>query len=186
MGVVFRQSAKGAMVTLIGAGLGFVTLFFVATYFLTPAQVGLTRLFAEVATLIGGIALMGMQSSVVRYYPHFRTEDGGDKGFLWWVLLVPLVGFLVFGTLYVLFREPLTLYFGKNDNGTLYGRYFLVALPLMLAIMYQTVLEVYASVKQRVAVPKAIREVVLRLLLLLAYCVYGLGEYRLALSWCFL
>lgn len=36
--------------------------------------------------------------------------------------------------------------------------YFLVALPLMLAIMYQTVLEVYASVKRRVAVLKAIGE----------------------------
>jgi len=43
MGVVIRQSFKGTILTYIGAVLGFITQFFVATKFLEPDVIGMTK-----------------------------------------------------------------------------------------------------------------------------------------------
>lgn len=176
MGVIFRQSAKGTIVTLVGAAIGFLSTFFIATKLLTPEEVGLTRVLVEVATLMSGLALLATQSSAVRYYPFFQTPDGGDRGFLRWLILVPAVGFLIFSAIYLIFQAPFTAYFAENDSSGLFGRYYFVVLPLVLFIMYQTISEVYSSLKQRVAVPKFVREVLLRILLIIAYLLYGFTQ----------
>lgn len=174
MGVVFRQSLKGTIVNLFGAGLGFVTTFFVVTRLLSPAEIGLTRVLVEAATLVSGYALLATNSSAIRYYPYFRTDDGRDKGFFRLIILIPFIGVLLFGGLYLLFREPLIQYFSPDDGGDhLFRSYYYVVLPLTLFILYQTVLEVYCSLRQRIVVPKMSREVLLRLLLLVAYVAYG-------------
>lgn len=174
MGVVFRQSIQGTIASLIGAGIGFVSTFFIITQVLTPEEIGLTRVLVEAAILIGGWALLGTQSSAIRYYPAFRTTDGGDKGFLKILLLIPLVGFSFFSLIYVLFRDSLIEYFSRSDGAdSLFARYYLLVLPLMLFIMYQTLMEVYCSLRQQIFIPKSLREVVLRILLLILYVVYG-------------
>lgn len=162
--------------TLFGALIGFITTFFIITRYLSPEEIGLTRVLTEAATLIGGFALLATQSSSVRYYPHFQTNDGRDGGFLKIILLIPLVGLLIFGSLYLVLKEPLIEYFSPEHNqNSLFGRYYYYVLPLMLFIMYQTLLEVYCSLKQRIAQPKAFREVLLRLLLVVCYLLYGLS-----------
>lgn len=178
MGVVFKQSVKGTIASLIGAGIGFVSTFFILTQVLTPEEIGLTRVLVEAAILIGGWALLGTQSSAIRYYPAFRTPDGSDRGFFKILLLIPLVGFAFFSLLYILFRSPLIEYFSRSDGSdSLFARYYLLVLPLMLFIMYQTLIEVYCSLRQRIFIPKALREVLLRILLLICYVVYGIWRF---------
>lgn len=176
MGIVFRQSFKGSVINLIGVGIGFVTTFFIVTELLTPEEIGLTRVLVEAATLVGGYALLATNSSAIRYYPYFHTDDGRDRGFLRLLLIFPFVGLLIFGALYLLFREPLVDFFAPKGGGEdLFRSYYYVVLPLMLLITYQTILEVYCTLRQRIAIPKLSREVILRVLLLLAYIIYGLG-----------
>lgn len=177
MSLIFRQSAKATVVTLLGAVVGFLTTFFVVTRFLSPEELGLTRLIVEVATLLGGFALLATQSSAVRYFPYFKTDDGRDRGFIWMVLGVPLVGLVLFSLLYYLLREPLVDYFTSDDKvgGALFQQHYLLVLPMMAFTMYMTVCEVYCTLKQRVAVPRMIRELMLRALLCLAYILYGVG-----------
>ncbi|TFH94238.1 polysaccharide biosynthesis protein [Porphyromonas levii] len=176
MGIVFRQSFKGTIINLIGVGIGFITTFFVVTELLTPEEIGLTRVLVEAATLVGGYALLATNSSAIRYYPYFRTTDGKDGGFLRLLLIIPLIGILIFGALYLFLRAPLVHFFAPKSGGVdLFQNYYYVVLPLMLFITYQTVLEVYCSLRQRIAIPKLSREVILRLLLLFAYLVYGFG-----------
>ncbi|MDN4754018.1 polysaccharide biosynthesis C-terminal domain-containing protein [Porphyromonadaceae bacterium W3.11] len=175
MGVVFRQSAKGTIITLIGALIGFVSTFFIITKLLSPEEIGLTRVLVEAATMIGGFALLATQSSSVRYYPAFRTDDGKDGGFFKLLVTIPLVGFFLFACIYLIFKEPISNYFAASDGKeSLFIKYYYLVIPLMLFIMYQTLMEVYCTLKQRVFIPKAIREVLLRLLLILCYLLYGL------------
>ena len=176
MGVVFRQSTKGTIVQLLGAFIGFLSTFFVIANFLTPEELGLTRVLVEASTLIGGYALLATNSSAVRYYPYFRTSDGRDNGFLWIVLTIPVVGILLFGGLYLAFKQPLIAFFAPEEGADLFGRYYYVVLPLMVFILYQTLMEVYGSLKGRIVFPKLSREVILRLLLLVASLLYGLGR----------
>ena len=44
-------------------------------------------------------------------YPYFRTTDGKDGGFLRLLLIIPLIGILIFGALYLFLRAPLVHFF---------------------------------------------------------------------------
>lgn len=177
MGIVFRQTALGTIITFMGAGIGFLTTFFIVTHYLTPDEVGLTRLLVEVATLIGGFALLSTQSSAVRYYPFFqRGNSGEDKGFFRLLVGITLVGFTPFALLFYLLREPIIQYFSQSNSGnsSLFGIHYWLVLPLMLFIMYQTILDVYCSLRQRVFIPRLLHDVLLRFLLALSYLSYPL------------
>ncbi|MDR3268852.1 MAG: hypothetical protein LBT83_07285 [Tannerella sp.] len=67
MGIIIRQSIKGIIVNYVGAFIGFLTTFFILTKFLSPEEIGLTRVILEVSTLIGSIALMGTSASIMRF-----------------------------------------------------------------------------------------------------------------------
>ncbi|MEI8205209.1 MAG: lipopolysaccharide biosynthesis protein, partial [Bacteroidota bacterium] len=97
MGIVIRQSIKGSIVTYAGAFLGFLTTAFVVTFFLTPEQFGLTRVLIEAAGLVALFAQVGLSSSAVKFFPQFKTEDGRNHGFLFYLIALPVVGFLLFG-----------------------------------------------------------------------------------------
>ena len=179
MGLIYRQSLKGSAATFLGAGIGFVVTFFVLTKYLSPDEVGFVRLIIDVAVLLASFALLSAQTSIVRYYPYFRTEDGSDRGFQRVAYLLPLVGFFLFALLFLLFRQPLVEYFSGGTAGKpgaeLFRKYYWLVLPVMGFDMMMTTGEVSSSVHGRVAVPKFIREVILRVLLGSSYLLFGLG-----------
>lgn len=175
MNLLFKQVVQGTLLTFIGAGIGFVITFFIATYFLSPTEVGLVRLLTEVATLVGSFALLATQSSAIRYYPYLKTEDSSDNGFGRLLLMIPLLGFAFFSGLYLLFRDSLIDYFSEEKNRFLLSQYYYTVLPLMLSIMYLTIFEVYCSINKRVALPRLFREVLLRLTIGGCYVAFGVG-----------
>lgn len=171
MGIVIRQSIKGTVVTYLGAFIGFLTTFFILTKFLTPEEIGLTRVLFEAASLLSSFALFGVSSSAIRFFPYFKSEDGKNNGFFFYLMLLPIIGSIVFITLYYLLREPITALFIKNSE--LFVDYFDSVPPFMIFLLYWTVFEVYSSLLMRIAIPKLIREVILRLLLIVAYLLYA-------------
>lgn len=173
MGIIFRQSLKGTIVTFLGAFIGFLTTFFVTTKYLTPQEIGLTRVLYEAGMLLAGFGMLGTQSSAIRYYPYFATSDGKDRGFFRYLLGVNLFGAVIVSLVYLLLRGPIVGYFSKESS--IFADFYLLVLPMMFFLIYQTIMEVYASLRQRVSVPKLIREVILRLLLVGVYLLYGLG-----------
>ena len=51
MGVIARQSIKGAMANYLGEAIGFFVSFFVLTRYLTQEEIGLTRVMVDAALL---------------------------------------------------------------------------------------------------------------------------------------
>ena len=170
MGVIARQSIKGALANYVGIAIGFLTTFFVLTRYLTEEEVGLTRMMVDAATLFSSLAMLGTNSTVVRYFPWFK--DGGcNRGIFAWSLLAPTVGMAVMVVLFLLMRERLVELYAPGSP--LAAQYFYL-LPMLTAfVMYTTVFETNASVLMRIAVPKAVREVGIRLMNLAAYILYG-------------
>lgn len=171
MGVVIRQGIKGTVVTYIGAFIGFLTTFFILTKYLSAEEIGLTRVLFEAASLLSSFALLGVSSSAVRFFPYFKSEDGKNNGFFFYLMLLPFVGSILFITLYYILREPITALFIKNS--ALFVYYFDWVPPFMVFLLYWMVFEVYSSLLMRIAVPKLIREVILRLLLIVVYLLYA-------------
>lgn len=171
MGVILKQSLRGTVVTYLGAFIGFLTTFFITVTYLTAEEIGLTRVLFEAALLLSTFAILGVHTSSIRYYPYFRQEDGQEGGFLSLMLLFPLLGVVLFGLLYILLEAPISSYFSKNSS--LFVQYYYMVLPLMLFLLYQNLLEVYSSIKQKIVVPRFHKEVTQRLLLIGVYVGYA-------------
>ena len=84
MGVIAKQSIRGTIVTYLGIAVGVVTTFFVLTRFLTAEEIGLTRVLIDAATLFIGLAQLGTNSSIIRFYPYFSDGKQENHGFFFW------------------------------------------------------------------------------------------------------
>lgn len=172
MGIIARQSIKGTIATYIGVAIGFVTTFFILTSYLTPEEVGLTRVLVDAATLFSSLALMGTSSSTLRFYPHFKDGSRNQQGLYFWTLIIPFIGFLLFLICFFAFKGLIIRAF--EDKSPLFVNYVYFTLPMAFFILYMYVFETNATILERVAVPRIIREVFIRVGLLIGYLLYGL------------
>lgn len=171
MGVVIKQSIKGTLVNYLGVAIGFVTTFFVITAYLTQEEVGLTRVLIDAAVLFSSFAQLGTSSSIIRFFPFFKDENEKHHGFFFWTLIVPVVGFLFFLLVAKCLQGTVIQTFLKKSE--LFVTYYKFVFPISLFMLYQTVFEANSNVLMRIVVPKFVREVGVRLGLLIAYLLYG-------------
>lgn len=179
MGVIARQSIKGALANYIGVAIGFFTTFFVLTDYLSQEEIGLTRVMVDAAMLFAGIAQLGTNASIIRFFPFFKTVDEKNHGIFGWSILIPFIGFSLFTLLFFIFKEHIVeLYSAKSP---LIANYCYLLIPLTFFALYLTVFETNASVLLRITVPKIVREVGIRIFNLVCYILYGKGVISLDL-----
>ena len=172
MGVIAKQSIRGTIVTFLGIAVGVFTTFFVLTRFLTTEEIGLARVLIDAATLFIGLAQLGTYASVIRFYPYFKEKESEeDHGFFFWAMVVPFVGFVLFALIYWACRVPLGAWFG--DKSPLFVEYYYFVLPLAFFMLYQTICESTCNVLMHIVVPRAVRELVVRVGLLAIYLLYA-------------
>ena len=172
MGIIAKQSIRGTIVTYLGIAVGVVTTFFVLTRFLTTEEIGLTRVLIDAATLFIGLAQLGTNASIIRFYPYFREKGSEeDHGFFFWALVVPFIGFVLFAIIYWACRVPLGAWFG--DKSPLFVEYYYFVLPLAFFMLYQTICESTCNVLMHIVVPRAVRELIVRVGLLTIYLLYA-------------
>ncbi|MDR1681727.1 MAG: oligosaccharide flippase family protein [Prevotellaceae bacterium] len=171
MGIVIRQSIKGTVITYIGAFIGFITTMFVVTRFLKPEDIGLTKVILEAGMMFATLAQLGTSASAMRFFPYFKNEKTKHNGFFFYLLVLPLIGCLIFIPLYLLLRQPVTLFFAEKS--ALFISYYYWIVPLIFFIVYVAVFETYSNINMRIAMPKLNREVIVRLLLMAVYLLYG-------------
>ncbi len=170
MGIIARQSIKGAIANYIGVAIGFFVSFFVLTKYLTQEEIGLTRVMVDAAMLFSSLAALGTGSSIVKFFPWFK-DDRDNHGIFGLSLLLPLAGFALFALAFLLFRDPLLAVYSKN--APLLADYFYLLPMLTFFALYMGVFETNASVLMRITVPKLVREVGIRLFNLVTYLLYG-------------
>ena len=197
MGIIAKQSIQGTIVTYLGVAVGFVTTFFVLTRFLTAEEIGLARVLVDAATLFIGLAQLGTSSSIIRFYPHFKssgvqevkssrvtseqahsasehqnsTNGASEHGFFFWTILIPLVGFALFTAIYCACYAPISQWFGEKSP--LFVEYYYMVLPMAFFMLYQTIFETNANVRLHIVIPRAVRELITRIGLLATYLLYS-------------
>lgn len=181
MNNVTRQSIWGTLYSYLGVGIGFLTTFFILTRFLSPEEIGLVSILREGGTILCSFALLGLNSSAFRYFPYFRQKkllpQGGEKeidnGFLLYMLLIGLLGLLLVFSIYFLAQDTIDSWLFKQEEDLIIHAPLLV--PVTLAMTLWTILEIYLGQWMKVAFPRMIREVVLRLFFLAICLLYGMG-----------
>lgn len=177
MGIIVRQSIKGTLMNYLGVAVGFVTTFLVMTKYLTQEEIGLTRVMADAALLLSGLAALGTNISAMRYYPYFKDKDSRDHGFFGWTLIVPAIGFVMFTILFFVFKDFIVNKF--VDESPLFVDYMYLVIPMAFFMMYMTVFETNANLLMRIVIPKFVREVGVRLFTLGDYILYITGVISL-------
>ncbi len=170
MGIVLRQSFKATIVSYAGAVLGYINLLFLYPLCLTPQLVGFTRLFVEIATVIAWFSQLGLSSAIIRYFPLFHNPEKKHNGFLFYITIIPIIGFALFGIATVLFKTSIINYFAQD--GTLITQYFYYVLPIAFFLLYTIVSESYSAVLMRIVVPRIAKEIVLRLAITVVILAY--------------
>lgn len=161
MGIVIRQSVKSAIATYAGVVIGTINVLWLSTAFLSRDRIGLIRVLLDNAFLFASLAQLGTSHVAVRYFAYFNDESRKYNGFLGFLLLFPLAGFLLYGLAYLLF-QPVFARIYRENAPELLGYYFEIV-PLVFFVIYIYILEAYARVHLRIVVPAIIREVFLKL-----------------------
>ena len=185
MGIIIRQSIKGTVVNYIGSFIGFVTNVFILTKFLKPEEIGLTRFVYEAAALIAGFALLGITGTAYRFFPYFQSKTNNHNGFFFYLLLLPTIGLFIFIPFFIIIKEPITAYY--IEKSPLIVNYYYWVIFLIIFIVFWTALETYSNLLMRIVIPKFIREVAVRLLLMAFYLLFAFKYLNLdGLVGCFI
>jgi len=151
MGIVIRQSIKGTIVLYVGIVLAYFNVAWLMPYCLSAEQIGLIRILIEAGVLFGLVFQFGLPYVIIKYFPHFKDENKKNNGFLFFLLTIPIGGFLVFFVLFVLFKNQIISYY--QEKSSLLIDYFYFIVPLTFFYIYNSILEKYANVQLRIVVP---------------------------------
>ena len=172
MGIIIRQSIKATIVNYIGTGIGFLTTMFIVVRFLPTEIVGLTSVLLNAALMFSSFAQLGIGSSAVRFFPYFKNPEKKHNGFFFYLVSIPLLGACIVALSFLFLKGPVSDYFRENSD--LFVDYYYWTIPFGCFLLYTVVFETYATVLMRIAVPKMIKEIGFRLVLIVVYVLYGL------------
>jgi Membrane protein involved in the export of O-antigen and teichoic acid len=172
MGVVIKQSIKGTLSTYIGALITFFTVLYIVPKFIGDELYGLIRVILEAGALFALIFQLGSASSILRFFPWFKSEDKKNNGFFFYMMAWTTLGAILFIPVFFLLKQPITDYFSKSP---LFVNYLYWLIPLTLFFLYWQTFELYANALMRIAIPKFIREVAVKMLTIGIFLAYAFG-----------
>ncbi|NBC66420.1 MAG: oligosaccharide flippase family protein [Bacteroidetes bacterium] len=180
MGIIVRQSISNTLISYLGIALGFVLTILMFPNILRADQYGLTRVLISASFISSQFAHLGFQNLVIRYFPFFKKADPEQHGFLFWIITIPIVGFLIFTLIYFLASDLIIQYY--NERSPLFVDYYLWVLPLTLFIIYFEVLNNYLRSLRDSTTGSFVNEVLQRFITILVLAVYffdwiGFGQF---------
>lgn len=177
MGIIKRQTIKTSIVTYFGVMLGALNTLWLYPEFLDPAEIGLITILTNIALIIAPLAQMGVNGIILKYYPYVKDDDKQKGAFLYFIMLIPFLGY-IFAMLLLFFSRKLVI---ENfaTNSPLIVDYLIWLVPLSFILVARNVADTFARVQFRIAMPKFFKEVILRILLFSLVLVYALYEFDL-------
>ena len=82
MGTVARQALYNTLLIYVGIGLGFLNVVILYPKVLASEEYGLTRLILSIVTIAAQVAQLGMENTVIRFFPYFRDAQRKHRGLL--------------------------------------------------------------------------------------------------------
>lgn len=172
MGIVQRESIKLTVVSYIGAALGYVNKILLFTNFLSPNQVGLANILTNISVVYAQFSALGMIGAVLRFFPFFDEREKKHHGFLFWIGIVIMVGFLVTSFFFFFFKSSVMHYFGNNSP--LLVEYYYYLIPLALSTVYFNFLDAYVRSLLKTVISTVLNEFISRIMVTVCVSLYAL------------
>ena len=184
MGVIQKQGIQSAIITYLGIFAGFVSLLIVQPYFLSPEEIGLTRVLYSFSFLVSTFIPLGFINITTRFFPKFRNADKQHHGFAGllfrWTSLGTASILLILWILKSFFQD---LYI---DESPLFSTWFFLVFPLSAIIAWIAVLNNYLFSLFLPIVPSFLQEVFVRAAFIVLILCYALFDWSVEwLAWGF-
>jgi O-antigen/teichoic acid export membrane protein len=178
MGIVFRQSAKNAVVVALGAALGALTIW-LSTRYTTKQQLGFTRTITTYAITFSVIVITGLNSTLTTYIHRYANDARKQRLLITFCLILPGIFLAALTIVYFFFGDKILSHCQPEDVP--FMRQYFSWLPIFtLFFVYMTILEQYLGSQMKVAVSAFMREVVLRLAIIAFILLFGFGYITFA------
>jgi O-antigen/teichoic acid export membrane protein len=171
LGIIEKQATRNAIYSYLGAGLGFFTITWLS-HLLSPAENGAIGTIMSYAVLFSQFANLGFTSVTSRFFPYFRNKDKGHNGFLFYALLVSLIGFILCWVVF-LFLKP-GLIESNQAKSPLFITYLFYLMPLTLFSVFFNILDSYLRAGYNSVIGSFTKEFLLRIFILILLAVYWL------------
>jgi O-antigen/teichoic acid export membrane protein len=168
MGIIEKQATRNAIYSYAGAGLGFITLIWLAR--LGTAQNGVIRILISYAALFSQFANLGFTSVTIRFFPYFRNKDKGHHGFLFYALIVSLIGFIIFVFAFLILKPQLI---DSNQlKSPLFITYLFYLIPLTFFTIFFNIFDSYLRAGFSSVIGSFTKDFLQRILILIALAFY--------------
>ena len=172
MGIIIKESIKSSIAAYVGIIIGVVNVILLYTKFLSPSQLGLTRVLQDTTLLIVSFAQLGTPFVIIKFYPQFKNKAQGDYGFLTLAVVYALSGFIMFSVLFFLFHSYfINLYASKSP---LLLSYYYLIVPFVGGLILLNLFESYIIAHTKVFFPTLIREVLIKLFNMILIILFSL------------
>ena len=165
MGIIQKGSSLSTFYLVIGILLGFVTSGLLIPNYFTKEQNGVGIQLSSYFLIYSQVVLLGLHTTVIRFYPHFKDDATRHRGFLTIVSLVILCSILLFS---VLFFSSLYLAPSFFEDSPLFGQYYWLVFPLTAFTVYFYLFDAYYSAQLKGSRGFFLKDVFQRILIILA------------------
>lgn len=176
MGKVKHQAYKNSLSIYLGTGLGYLNIMVLFTNFFSQEQFGLIRLLLSVSSLLAVIALLSLPGIIIKYLHYFKDENKGNHGFLFFSLSVAIFGLLIVTGLFFIFKQQI-LHAYKKEASLFVENYFYL-FPLLIFQVFHLVFASYLRAFFKTVLPLFLKEVGIRLVILLVIIGYIYNLYN--------
>ncbi len=144
MGIIIKQSVRGAFWSYLGIGIGYINVGIIMPQFFDTAQVGLVQIFISLSLILSQFSTLGFTSVINRMFPVFRNPARQHHGFLFLALVTALIGFTLSAAGFYLLKPWIVE--SNIQKSPLLVDYLYLLLPLVLMRLLFTLLDNYNKV----------------------------------------
>ncbi|WP_319482734.1 oligosaccharide flippase family protein [uncultured Draconibacterium sp.] len=173
MGIIIKQSIKGAVWSYLGVGVGFLTTAYLYPNYLTPEIVGLFALLLAWSNLFAQFSALGFHGVIARLFPQFRNKEKGHNGFVFIAFMVMLTGFVLFLITFWLIRPWLVE--SNLEKSALFAQYVNLLVPLTFLALLFSLLDSFNKMLYDAVLGAFLTEFIQRVSILLILLLYIIG-----------
>lgn len=170
MGIIIRQSAWSTLLSIAGIILGYLNVLYFFPQYLTPGQIGLTRVIQDFAMLMVPFAQLGTSQATIRFFPAIVKDARKSEGFFTLMLFLATMGFIAFLLIFSLLKSPvIAIFSSKAPEVTTY--LWLVIVLVYILVLFNIITDFTRS-HLNITVPNFLKEILLRLLTTVSIALY--------------
>ncbi len=177
MGTVVRKSTKNLIITYIGLALGYINALILYPYVLTETEIGLIRLLINTSFLFATFASLGSFSMPSRFFFYFKDESKQHNGFLFFLMIWSIIGFILFSLIFLLFKDEIVKIY--ITTSPLLIQYFYYFLPFTFIAMLIGIFRSYIIIQGKPVIPVFINEVFFRLFIIIGLILFFIKIFSL-------